>query len=71
MPDTEAQKRAKIAYNRRQDNIMIRPSKEEGAAIRAAAAAAGQSVQAYILAALREKTGYTAPVPPSPSCDGV
>ena len=50
---TEAQKRASTNYNRKQDNIMIRPSKEEGAAIRAAAAAAGVSVQAYILRAVR------------------
>lgn len=34
---TEAQKRASTNYNRKQDNIMIRPAKEEGAAIRAAA----------------------------------
>ena len=32
---------------------MIRPNKEEGAAIRAAAAAAGMSVQAYVLRAVR------------------
>ena len=50
---TEAQKRASTNYNRRQDNIMIRPSQEEGAAIRAAAAAAGMSLQAYILQAIR------------------
>lgn len=50
---TEAQKRASTNYNRKQDNIMVRPSKEEGAAIRAAAAAAGKSVQGYILDAVR------------------
>ena len=49
---TEAQRRAVIAYNRRQDAFTIRPSKEDGAAIRAAAAAAGQSVQRYILDAV-------------------
>lgn len=54
MPCTEAQKRGNAAYNRRQDNIMIRPSKEEGARIRAAAAAAGLSVQRYILDILRQ-----------------
>lgn len=52
---TEAQKRASTNYNRKQDNIMVRPSKEEGAAIRAAAAASGQSVQAFILQAVHEK----------------
>lgn len=36
-------------------NIMVRPSKEDGAAIRAAAAAAGQSVQAYVLQAVSER----------------
>lgn len=57
MACTEAQKRGNAAYNRRQDNIMIRPSKEEGARIRQAAADAGMSVQAFILSALREKIG--------------
>ena len=52
---TEAQKRASINYNRKQDNIMIRPTKEEGAEIRAAAANAAQSVQAYVLQAVRER----------------
>lgn len=37
---------------------MIRPSKAEGAIIRSAAAAAGMSVQAYILGALRKAIGY-------------
>ncbi|MDY3692991.1 MAG: hypothetical protein SO072_13640 [Dysosmobacter sp.] len=52
---TEAQRRASINYNKRQDNIMIRPSKEEGAEIRQAAANAGQSVQGYILQAIKER----------------
>lgn len=52
---TDAQIKASIVYNRKQDNIMIRPSKEEGAAIRAAARVAGQSVQAYVLQAIRER----------------
>jgi uncharacterized protein (DUF1778 family) len=34
---------------------MIRPTKEDGAEIRQAAAAAGQSVQGYILEACAEK----------------
>lgn len=34
---------------------MIRPSKEEGAQIRQAAADASQSVQAYILEAIRNR----------------
>lgn len=51
---SEAKRRANIAYNKRQDNIMIRPSKDRGAAIRAAAAQEGQSVQAFILRVLEE-----------------
>ena len=49
MPTSEAQKRANAAYNRRQDNIMLRPSKEDGARIRTAAADAGKSVQRFCL----------------------
>ena len=37
------------------DVIKVQPYKEEGAAIRAAAADAGKSVQGYILEAVREK----------------
>ena len=44
-----------VQYIREHDNIMIRPTKEEGARIRAAAA--GLSVQRYILDVLREKIG--------------
>lgn len=49
---TEAQRRASAAYQRRQDAFTVRPSASTGAAIRAAAAAAGQSVQRYILDAV-------------------
>ena len=52
---SQAQINASVKYNKKQDNIMIRPSKEEGAGIRAAAEQAGQSVQAYILQAIRER----------------
>ena len=54
---SEAKRKANIEYNRRQDSIMIRPSKAEGARIRAAAADAGMSVQAYILDTLRARIG--------------
>lgn len=37
------------------DSMLLRPYKAEGAEIRAAAAAAGQSVQAYILEAVRQR----------------
>lgn len=54
---TEAEKRAVLNYQRKRDNIMIRPDKEEGQQIRQAAAAAGQSVQQYILDAVRMRMG--------------
>ena len=58
---TEAERKAIAAYQRRQDNIMIRPSKAEGARIRAAAADAGMSVQAFILDTLRARIGAGEP----------
>lgn len=51
--------KAKLECNRRYagklDQLRIQPKQEEGAEIRAAAAAAGQSVQAYVLQAVRER----------------
>lgn len=55
MAVSEAHKRASAKYNASKDNIMIRPDKAEGQRIRDAAAEAGQSVQAYILDAIRDK----------------
>lgn len=55
MPMSEAKRQANAAYQKRQDALTIRPSKEEGAQIRQAAADAGQSVQAYILDAIRNR----------------
>lgn len=52
---SEAKKAADKRHVSKLDNIMIRPYLEEGATIRAAAAAAGQSVQGYILQAIRER----------------
>lgn len=52
---TESRRKAVAAYQKRQDNIMIRPNKAEGARIRSAAAQSGQSVQAYILDTLRAR----------------
>lgn len=49
MAVSDAHKRASYKWNVSRDNIMIRPDVETGAAIRAAAAADGQSVQAWIL----------------------
>lgn len=64
MPCTEAQKRAVRKYQQGQDSITIRPSKQDGAAIRAAAAAAGQPAQVYIKQACFERMqrdGFTPP----------
>lgn len=61
---TDAQKRAVRKYQQGQDNIMIRPSKDKGGAIRAAAVAVGQSVQAYVIQACFERMqrdGFTPP----------
>ena len=68
---TKAQIRANIAYNRRQDSITIRPSKDEGARIRQAAADAGMSVQAFILDTLRARigTGDTETTKQDESCE--
>lgn len=52
---SEAQIRASVRYNQSKDSITIRPSKEDGAAVRAAAAEAGQSVQGYIMQACTER----------------
>lgn len=59
MPTSEAQKRANIAYNRRQDAIMLRPDKETGARIRQAAQEAGKPLQRFILEAVLEKMDKT------------
>lgn len=42
-------------YNEKCDNFNLRPTKERGQQIRAAAAAAGQSLQGYILQAVEER----------------
>lgn len=46
---------ASYKYNASRDSITIRPERSKGAAIRAAAAAAGQSLQGYILQAVRTR----------------
>lgn len=51
---SKAQIAANIRYNKSMDSITIRPSKETGRAIRAAAAEAGLSLQRYILQAVQE-----------------
>lgn len=54
MPVSDAHKRASRKWDSARDNIMIRPDKETGATIRAAAAATGMSVQQFILAAVAD-----------------
>lgn len=55
---TEAQKRASINYNRKQDSITIRPPKELGTLIREAASISGKPLQVYILEAVKEKMDH-------------
>lgn len=52
---TDAQRAAVLRHQEKLDRIVIQPSKEEGAKIRQAAADAGQSVQGYILQAIKER----------------
>lgn len=52
---TQAHREGNARHIAKLDIIKIQPYKAEGAAIRAAAAKAGQSVQAYILQAVRER----------------
>ena len=54
MPLTEKKKQSNARYTEKCDYINLRPLKEDGAEIRAAAAA-GKSLQGYILEAVREK----------------
>ena len=52
MPLSKARLRANANYQKRQDNITIRPDRTLGARIRAAAAMADQSTQKYIIETL-------------------
>lgn len=51
----EAQKGAVKRYQAGRDAIMLRPSKDEGREIRQAAADAGESLQGFILGAVRAR----------------
>lgn len=55
MPISEKKKLSNARYTEKCDFINIRPLKEQGAEIRAAAAAAGQSLQGWILQACAER----------------
>ena len=52
---TDAQRAAVLRHQAKLDRIVIQPEKEEGTMIRQAAANAGQSVQGYILQAIKER----------------
>lgn len=49
MACTKAKIQASVKYNRKRDNIMLRPSKEDAERLRKAAKEAGLSVQKFIL----------------------
>lgn len=55
MPVSESKRRNNDNYNAKCDTIQIRPLKQQGQQIRAAASAAGQSLQGYILQAVQER----------------
>ena len=55
MPISEAKRRNNANYTAKCDKMLIQPLKEEGQVIRAAAKAAGQSLQGYVLQAVRER----------------
>ena len=52
---TDAKRAGNARHQAKLDRIVIQPEKEEGTMIRQAAANAGQSVQAYILQAIKER----------------
>ena len=55
MPVSDSKRRGNDKYNATCDYISLRPKKPIGAAIRAAAEAAGQSLQGYIVQACTER----------------
>lgn len=52
---TDKKAKTNRAHQAKLDRIVLQPYREEGALIREAAAAAGQSLQGYILQACRER----------------
>ena len=52
---TKAHLEGNARHQAQLDRLIVQPYKEEGDAIRAAAAKAGESVQGYILKAIRER----------------
>ena len=52
---TDAKRAGNARHQAKLDRIVIQPEKEEGNIIRQAASNAGQSVQGYILQAIKER----------------
>ena len=52
---TEAKREGNKRHQLKLDRIVIQPSKEEGAGIRAAAAESGESLQGYILRSIMDR----------------
>ena len=52
---TDAKRAGNARHQAKLDRIVIQPEKEEGAIIRQSASNAGQSVQGYILQAIKER----------------
>ena len=70
---TEAKKRGNEKHIEKLDLIKVQPYKEQGQAIRAAAAIANQSVQGYVLQAVierMEREGIAMPPAPHPETRG-
>lgn len=65
MPVSESKRRNNDAYNSKCDRIVTCPLKPIGADTRAAAAEAGQSLQGYILQAVRERMARDGFIPAS------
>ena len=55
MPLSDKKAATNAAHLKKLDTLIVRPYKQEGAAIRAAAKASGDSVQGYILQAVRAR----------------
>lgn len=58
MPIAESHRRGNDAYNAKCDRIELRPLIPVGTDIRTAAALSGQSVQSYVLQAVRDKMAH-------------
>ena len=52
---TDAKRAGNARHQAKLDRIVIQPEKEEGTIIRQSASSAGQSVQGYILQAIKER----------------